>query len=46
VRFLDYIKVKDAERQKARELFGEAEHPTELASTVSFGSFCDRVVQG
>ncbi|KAK1750969.1 U2 small nuclear ribonucleoprotein A [Echria macrotheca] len=34
VRFLDYNKVKDAERDKARELFGEADHPTELASTI------------
>lgn len=34
VRFLDYIKVKDAERQKAKELFGTAEEPTELANTV------------
>lgn len=35
VRFLDYQKVKDAERQKAKELFGTAEAPTELASRVS-----------
>jgi U2 small nuclear ribonucleoprotein A' len=35
VRFLDYQKVKDAERQKAKELFGSAEAPTELASRVS-----------
>ncbi len=35
VRFLDYRKVKDAERQKAKELFGEADAPTELASRVS-----------
>lgn len=34
MRFLDYIKVKDAERNKAKELFGEADAPTELASTV------------
>ncbi|SPQ20109.1 27cc62f9-4d52-4f5e-8767-6348ca28a8f1 [Thermothielavioides terrestris] len=34
VRFLDYQKVKDAERQKARELFGSAEAPTELASRI------------
>lgn len=35
VRFLDYQKVKDAEREKARELFGSADAPTELASRVS-----------
>ncbi|KAI0022308.1 leucine-rich repeat-domain-containing protein [Xylariomycetidae sp. FL0641] len=35
VRFLDYAKVKDAERQRARELFGEsAAEPTELASRI------------
>ncbi|KAK4175329.1 leucine-rich repeat-domain-containing protein [Triangularia setosa] len=31
VRFLDYQKVKEVEREKARELFGSAEEPTELA---------------
>ncbi|TKA62201.1 U2 small nuclear ribonucleoprotein A' [Cryomyces minteri] len=31
VRFLDYKKVKDAERQRAIELFGTAAEPTELA---------------
>ncbi|KAI4821487.1 U2-associated snRNP A [Aureobasidium sp. EXF-8845] len=31
VRFLDFQKVKDAERTKARELFGTVAHPTELA---------------
>lgn len=35
VRFLDYAKVKDAERRKAAELFGTSEQPTELASKVS-----------
>ncbi|KAL2133315.1 hypothetical protein VTI74DRAFT_2545 [Chaetomium olivicolor] len=34
VRFLDYQKVKDAERNKAKELFGSAEAPTELASRI------------
>jgi len=34
VRFLDYQKVKQAEREKAAELFGTAEEPTELASKV------------
>ncbi|EMR69334.1 putative u2 small nuclear ribonucleoprotein a protein [Eutypa lata UCREL1] len=32
VRFLDYAKVKDAERKRAEELFGTPEEPTELAS--------------
>jgi hypothetical protein len=36
VRFLDYVKVKDVERQRAKELFGEADEPTELASSVSY----------
>ncbi|RKU49009.1 U2 snRNP complex subunit [Coniochaeta pulveracea] len=34
VRFLDYQKVKDAEREKAKELFGTTEEPTELASKI------------
>lgn len=34
LRFLDYQKVKLAEREKATELFGTAEEPTELASKV------------
>ncbi|ORY64958.1 leucine-rich repeat-domain-containing protein [Pseudomassariella vexata] len=34
VRFLDYEKVKDAERKQAAELFGTAEKPTELASKI------------
>jgi U2 small nuclear ribonucleoprotein A' len=34
VRFLDYKKVKDVERKKARGLFGTAAEPTELASKV------------
>ncbi|KAK5657767.1 hypothetical protein OQA88_2840 [Cercophora sp. LCS_1] len=34
VRFLDYTKVKDAERQRAKELFGAADAPTELASSI------------
>lgn len=38
MRFLDYQKVKDAERDKARELFGSAEEMTELANKVRF--FC------
>ncbi|KAJ0354932.1 hypothetical protein KNSL1_001218 [Colletotrichum chrysophilum] len=36
VRFLDYGKVKEAEREKARELFGTAEEPSALASKVCF----------
>lgn len=34
VRFLDYSKIKDAERQRAVELFGTADAPTPLASKV------------
>ncbi len=34
VRFLDYAKVKDAERTRAAELFGTPEEPTELASKI------------
>ncbi|KAI1815800.1 L domain-like protein [Poronia punctata] len=34
VRFLDYAKVKDAERKHAKELFGEPEAPTELATKI------------
>ncbi|KAI8161854.1 putative serine/threonine-protein kinase VPS15 [Colletotrichum sp. SAR 10_86] len=34
VRFLDYGKVKEAEREKARELFGTAAEPSALASKI------------
>ncbi|KAI2619922.1 L domain-like protein [Hypoxylon sp. NC1633] len=34
VRFLDFVKVKDAERKQAVTLFGSAEAPTELASKI------------
>lgn len=34
MRFLDYTKVKDAERKHASELFGAAEAPTELATKI------------
>jgi U2 small nuclear ribonucleoprotein A' len=34
VRFLDYTKVKEAEREQARELFGTVEEPTALATTI------------
>jgi len=34
VRFLDYQKVKDVEREKAKELFGTADEPSALASKV------------
>ena len=34
VRFLDFQKVKDAEREKAKELFGTQEEPTQLASKI------------
>jgi U2 small nuclear ribonucleoprotein A' len=39
VRFLDYRKVKDVEREKAKELFGTAAEPSALASKVSFPLF-------
>ena len=35
MRFLDYKKVKDVEREKAKELFGTALEPSPLASKVS-----------
>lgn len=35
MRFLDYKKVKDAERKKAEELFGTAAEPSALASKVN-----------
>ncbi|KAE8146528.1 leucine-rich repeat-domain-containing protein [Aspergillus avenaceus] len=34
VRFLDYQKVKDAEREKAQELFGTVDEPSALASKI------------
>lgn len=34
VRFLDYTKVKEAEREHARELFGTPEEPTALATQI------------
>ncbi|KAI1007870.1 U2 small nuclear ribonucleoprotein [Podosphaera aphanis] len=34
VRFFDYKKVKDAERKKAQELFGDADKPTALATSI------------
>ncbi|KAJ5980638.1 hypothetical protein N7481_007936 [Penicillium waksmanii] len=34
VRFLDYQKVKDVEREKAKELFGTTEEPTPLATKI------------
>ncbi|KAI3317409.1 L domain-like protein [Xylariaceae sp. AK1471] len=34
VRFLDYVKVKDAERKHAKELFGTTEAPTDLAKQI------------
>jgi hypothetical protein len=35
VRYLDFGKVRDVERKKAKELFGTAEEPTELATQIS-----------
>ncbi|KAF1919742.1 small nuclear ribonucleo protein U2, A [Ampelomyces quisqualis] len=34
VRYLDFAKVRDVERQKATELFGTVEEPTELANKI------------
>ena len=34
MRFLDYQKVKDVEREEAKSLFGTAEEPTALASKI------------
>lgn len=34
VRFLDFQKVKDAERSQAKELFGTRDAPTELAQSI------------
>lgn len=34
MRFLDYKKVKDVERERGKELFGSAKEPSELASKV------------
>ncbi|KAH7062027.1 hypothetical protein BKA63DRAFT_538668 [Paraphoma chrysanthemicola] len=34
VRFLDFAKVRDVERTKAKELFGTADEPSELASKI------------
>ncbi|KAK3067906.1 U2 snRNP complex subunit [Teratosphaeriaceae sp. CCFEE 6253] len=34
IRFLDFQKVKDAERDKAKELFGTFDAPTELAQSI------------
>jgi len=34
MRFLDFQKIKDAERKEARELFGTAEAPTELGAKI------------
>ena len=34
IRFLDYQKVKDAERARANELFGSHDSPTDLAKSI------------
>jgi hypothetical protein len=34
LRYLDYSKIRDVERTKATELFGTAEEPTELTTTI------------
>lgn len=41
VRFLDYEKVKQVEREKGRELFGTAEEPTVLTTEASFLAVSD-----
>jgi len=46
IRFLDYQKVKDAEREKANELFGTAKEPSALASKVSIPVSVDVHVLG
>lgn len=38
VRFLDFQKVKDGERQQAKELFGTKDNMTQLAKKVSINS--------
>ncbi|KAF7442320.1 U2 small nuclear ribonucleoprotein [Pyrenophora tritici-repentis] len=35
VRFLDFTKIRDVERKKAKELFGTEDEPTELAKEIS-----------
>lgn len=44
VRFLDFIKVKESEREHARELFGTEEEPTALAAKVRTTSFDSKLV--
>ena len=34
LRYLDYTKIRDVERTKATELFGTAEEPSELATSI------------
>lgn len=43
MRFLDYQKVKEAEREKGRELFGTVEEPTVLASKVRWQPLITRL---
>lgn len=43
VRYLDYAKVRDVERSKAKELFGTTEAPTDLANKVCLTP-CPRLV--
>ncbi|KXT17106.1 hypothetical protein AC579_2017 [Pseudocercospora musae] len=35
IRFLDFVKVKDAEREKGKELFGTHEEPSDLAKSIA-----------
>jgi len=44
VRFLDFQKVKDSERSKAKELFGTVNEPSALASKVRAPHFISFVL--
>lgn len=46
MRFLDYQKVKQAEREKANALFGTEKEPTELALKVIFSLLATLPVAG
>ena len=45
MRFLDYKKVKDAEREKGKELFGTHKEPSQLALKVSLYQPCSKHVR-
>jgi hypothetical protein len=46
VRYLDFAKVRDIEHKKAKELFGTAEEPTDLASKVPFPRSFSTLIDG